>query len=203
MKIGPKFKIAKRLGAPIFEKTQTQKFRVKMEAGTPRGKKGGKTRSSYGLQLIEKQKARFTYGITASQFGKYIKEVIDSKTINAPEELYKKLETRLDNVVYRMGLSNTRRFARQIVSHGHILLNGVKNTIPSTVVKEGDVISVREGSKKTKTFANVPERLKNYTVQNWLSFDDDKMSGKVLKMPTLQGQDVLFDLGQVIEFSKR
>lgn len=202
MKIGPKFKIAKRLGAPIFEKTQTQKFRVKMEAGQ-KTKKGGKNRSSYGLQLIEKQKARFTYGITATQFEKYIKQVIDSKSIHGPEELYKKLETRLDNVVYRLGLANTRRFARQLVSHGHILLNGVKNTVASTVVKEGDVISVREGSKKTKAFADVSERSKNYTVQNWLSFDIDKMNGKIVKMPTLEGQDVLFDLGQVIEFSKR
>lgn len=202
MKIGPKYKIAKRLGAPIFEKTQTQKFRLKLE-NAPKGKKGKKNVSSYGLQLIEKQKARFTYGITAGQFGKYIKQVIDSKTIHAPDDLYKKLETRLDNVVYRMGLSNTRRFARQIVSHGHILLNGVKTTIPSAVVKEGDIIAIREGSKKTKTFAEVAERNKTYTVQDWLSFDTDKMTGKVLKMPTLTGQDVLFDLGQVIEFSKR
>ncbi len=202
MKIGPKYKIAKRLGAPIFEKTQTQKFRLKLE-NAPKGKKGKKNVSSYGLQLIEKQKARFTYGITAGQFGKYIKQVIDSKTIHAPDDLYKKLETRLDNVVYRMGLSNTRRFARQIVSHGHITLNGVKTTIPSAVVKEGDIIAVREGSKKTKTFAEVAERNKTNTVQDWLSFDTDKMTGKVLKMPTLTGQDVLFDLGQVIEFSKR
>lgn len=202
MKIGPKYKIAKRLGAPIFEKTQTQKFRLKLE-NAPKGKKGKKNVSSYGLQLIEKQKARFTYGITAGQFGKYIKQVIDSKTIHAPDELYKKLETRLDNVVYRMGLSNTRRFARQIVSHGHITLNGIKTTIPSAVVKEGDIVAVREGSKKTKTFADVSERNKSYTVQDWLSFDTDKMTGKVLKMPTLTGQDVLFDLGQVIEFSKR
>lgn len=202
MKIGPKYKIAKRLGAPIFEKTQTQKFRLKLE-NAPKGKKGKKNVSSYGLQLIEKQKARFTYGITAGQFGKYIKQVIDSKTIHAPDELYKKLETRLDNVIYRMGLSNTRRFARQIVSHGHITLNGIKTTIPSAVVKEGDIVAVREGSKKTKTFADVSERNKSYTVQDWLSFDTDKMTGKVLKMPTLTGQDVLFDLGQVIEFSKR
>lgn len=201
MKMGPKFKIAKRLGAPIFEKTQTQKFRVKME-NAPK-KKGKKNVSSYGLQLIEKQKARFTYGITAGQFGRYIKEVIDSKTVHGPEELYKKLETRLDNVVYRMGLSNTRRFARQIVSHGHILINGVKNTIPSAVVKAGDVISVREGSKKTRTFHDYAERAKSATVQDWLTFDGDKMTGKIVKMPTLSGQDVLFDLGQVIEFSKR
>ncbi len=202
MKIGPKFKIAKRLGAPVFEKTQTQKFRVKMEASS-KNKKGSKNRSSYGLQLIEKQKARFTYGITAKQFGKYIKEVIDSKTVHGSEELYKKLETRLDNVVYRLGLANTRRFARQLVSHGHITLNGVKNTIPSTIVKEGDVISVREGSKNTKAFKDLADIHKNYTAPNWLSFDLDKMSGKMVKFPTLEGQEVLFDLGQVIEFAKR
>lgn len=198
---GPKYKIAKRLGAPIFEKTQTQKFRVKLE-NAPRAKRG-KTKSSYGLQLIEKQKARFTYGITAKQFGRYIKEVIDSKTIHAPEELYKKLETRLDNVIYRMGLASTRRFARQLVSHGHILLNGKKNTIPSAEVHEGDIVAVRDGSKKTNAFKEAVERSKNYTMPNWVVFDMDKMTGKVTKLPTLAGQDVLFDLGQVIEFSKR
>lgn len=201
MIIGPKYKIAKRLGAPIFEKTQTQKFRVKLESA-PRAKRG-KTKSSYGLQLIEKQKARFTYGITAKQFGRYIKEVIDSKTIHGPEELYKKLETRLDNVVYRMGLASTRRFARQLVSHGHILLNGKKNTIASSQIFEGDVISVREGSRKTNAFKEAIERSKTHTIQNWLTFDIEKMSGKVTKLPILAGQDVLFDLGQVIEFSKR
>lgn len=201
MKIGPKYKIAKRLGAPIFEKTQTQKFRLKLE-NAPKAKRG-KTKSSYGLQLIEKQKARLTYGITAKQFGRYIKEVIESETIHAPEDLYKKLETRLDNVVYRMGLSNTRRFARQLVSHGHILLNGKKNTIPSAKIKEGDVISVREGSKKSKAFTELAEKNKNATLQNWVTFDTEKLTGKVTKLPTLVGQDVLFDLGQVIEFTKR
>lgn len=201
MIIGPKYKIAKRLGAPIFEKTQTQKFRVKLE-NAPRAKRG-KTKSSYGLQLIEKQKARFTYGITAKQFGKYIKEVIDSKTVHGPEDLYKKLETRLDNVVYRMGLASTRRFARQLVSHGHILLNGKKNTIPSAQIYEGDVVAVRDGSQKTNAFKEAIERSKNYTMPTWVTFDIDKMSGKVTKLPTLSGQDVLFDLGQVIEFSKR
>lgn len=202
MKIGPKYKIARRLGAPVFEKTQTQKFRLKSEAKAPKGKKG-KTRSSFGLQLIEKQKARFTYGITAKQFGRYIKEVIDSKTTHGTDELYKKLETRLDNIVYRLGLASTRRFARQLVSHGHILINGKKNTVASTKVYEGDIIAVREGSKKTKAFADVAERSKNSSVQGWLVFDADKMSGTVTKLPTLAGQDVLFDLGQVIEFSKR
>lgn len=202
MKIGPKYKIARRLGAPVFEKTQNQKFRVKAEAKA-KIKKGRGSRSSYGLQLIEKQKARFTYGITAKQFGRYIKEVIDSKTTHGSEELYKKLETRLDNIVYRLGLASTRRFARQLVSHGHILVNGVKSTVPSTKVYEDDVISVREGSKKTKAFADVSERAKTFTVQPWLTFEADKMEGKVTKMPTLVGQDVLFDLGQVLEFSKR
>lgn len=201
MKIGPKYKIARRLGAPVFEKTQTQKFRVKSEAKAKAKK--GKTKSSFGLQLIEKQKARFTYGITAKQFGRYIKEVIDSKTTHGTEELYKKLETRLDNIVYRLGLASTRRFARQLVSHGHILVNGIKSTVPSTKIYEGDVVSVREGSKKTKAFADVAEKSKNSSVQPWLTFDIEKMSGTVTKLPTLAGQDVLFDLGQVLEFSKR
>ena len=122
MIIGPKFKIAKRLGAQIFEKTQTQKFAL---SEARRGQRQGRRRgniSDYKRQLIEKQKLRFTYGISEKQLRRYINEAT-SKSHQPIALLMSRLESRLDNVVYRLGLAKTRQFARQMVSHGHILVN--------------------------------------------------------------------------------
>src|SRR5690349_13683978 len=121
MKIGPKFKIARRLQAPIFEKTQTAKFKANSEN---KGRAGGagrrpRPKSDYGHQLMEKQKARFTYGISERQFSNYANKVITKKSSISPQEkLFEELERRLDNVVYRLGLAKTRSAARQMVSHG-------------------------------------------------------------------------------------
>jgi small subunit ribosomal protein S4 len=147
MKIGPRYKIARRLGAPIFEKTQTAKFKARTgETRRP------PMRSDFGKQLIEKQKARFTYGVSEKQFSSYVKTVLESKTSVPVQKLLEKLETRLDNVVYRSGFASTRQFARQVVSHGHVLVNGRKLNVPSYVVKPGDMISIREGSKSNGIF---------------------------------------------------
>jgi small subunit ribosomal protein S4 len=206
MIIGPKFKIAKRLGAPIFEKTQTAKFRAKVErdfnAKNSKKKRGG-PRSDYGKQLIEKQKARFTYGISEKQFSNYVNKVIESKSTTPIVKIFEALETRLDNVVYRLGLVPTRRFARQAVSHGHILVNGRRLTVPSFVVKIGDVVSIREGSKNNGIFANIDEIIKTKETPVWLTWNSDKQTASVLKLPSIEGQDLLFDLGTVIEFYKK
>ena len=130
MKIGPKFKIAKRLGAPIFEKTQTQKFALSESRGGRQNKRRPGQMSDYKRQLIEKQKMRFTYGISEKQFRRYVDDAVEKS--NQPVALLmERLESRLDNVIYRMGLAKTRRLARQITSHGHICVNGKKMTIPS------------------------------------------------------------------------
>lgn len=199
MKIGPKYKIARRLGAPIFEKTQTQKFKMRQ------GEKGSKKpmmKSDYARQMLEKQKARFTYGISEKQFSKYVKNVIEEGTHTPTQEIFEALETRLDNIVYRIGLASTRRFSRQVVSHGHILVNGRKVTIPSYIVRPGDLISVREGSKKTTMFKELDEKIKNAQTPAWLTWNE-KQQATLLRLPTLEGQDLLFDLGAVIEFYKR
>src|SRR6185312_9992594 len=125
MKIGPKYKIAKRLGASVFEKTQGQKFAIAQER-TARNKPRGRGATEYGKQLLEKQKVRITYGISERQFGNYVAEAMATHGANPAELLHRLLELRLDNVIYRLGLAPTRRAARQMVSHGHITVDGVK-----------------------------------------------------------------------------
>lgn len=204
MKLGSKFKIARRLGAPIFEKTQTAKFKLSLSAKEgAKGKKRGGPKSEFAKQLIEKQKARFTYGISERQFSRYIKEVIESKSHTPSADIYNKLETRLDNVVYRLGLTTTRQFARQAVSHGHILVNGRKLNVPSYTVKAGDQIAIREGSKSNGIFKDFEEKMKTIEVPNWLAWNIERKNASMLRNPSLEGQELLFDLSSVVEFYKR
>lgn len=200
MKLGPKYKIARRLGAPIFEKTQTQKF--KMRAGEKAGRKP-MVRSDYARQMLEKQKARFTYGISEKQFSRYVKDVIATGSHTPTQEVFVALETRLDNVVYRLGLASTRRFARQLVSHGHILVNDRKVTIPSYVVRPGDQIGVREGSKSNAVFKDLEEKMKTLQTPVWLTWNAERKQASILRLPSIEGMDLLFDLGAVLEFYKR
>lgn len=203
MKLGPKFKIARRLGAPIFEKTQTAKFKSTIkEGGRPTGKRGG-AKTDFARQLIEKQKARFTYGISERQFSKYVKDVIESGSHTPTADLFQKLETRLDNTVYRLSLAKTRQFARQVVSHGHILVNGRKLNVPSYVVKAGDIISVREGSKKNGIFAELDEKIKTIETPVWLAWNAEKKQASMLRIPGIENQEMLFDLSAVLEYYKR
>jgi small subunit ribosomal protein S4 len=202
MKIGPKFKIAKRLGAPIFEKTQTQKFSISEAKGGRTTKRKPGQQSDYKRQLIEKQKMRFTYGITEKQLRRYVDEAL-VKGAQPVLNLYTRLEMRLDNVVYRLGLAKTRRFARQMVSHGHIVLNGVRMTIPSHKVKQGDIITVREGSKQSIMFTVLPEAHEAASIPAWLSLDIKKLEGKVTGTPVYNGAETLFDPEQVFEFYSR
>jgi len=202
MIIGPKFKIAKRLGAPIFEKTQTAKFELSKERGGRMKKRRPGQMSDYKRQLIEKQKMRFTFGITEKQLRRYVDEAVEKS--NQPiSVLMTRLESRLDNVVYRLGLAKTRRFARQMVSHGHILVNGRKLTIPSHKLRVDDIISVREGSKNTQLFTTLEETHEATAVPAWLSFDLKKTEGKVTALPTYQPTEILFDPAQVLEYYSR
>lgn len=201
MIIGPKFKIAKRLGAPIFEKTQTQKFALSQARGGRRVRRPGQA-SDYKRQLIEKQKMRFTYGITEKQLRRYVDEAI--KKSNQPILLLmERLESRLDNTIYRLGLTKTRRFARQVVSHGHILVNGKKLSIPSHKVKIGDVITIREGSKQTGIFVQIAETHESAGVPAWLSIDIKKLTANVTGLPVYNPAETLFDPEQVMEYYSR
>ncbi len=202
MIIGPKFKIAKRLGAPIFEKTQTAKFAVSAaKQGRVSKRKPGQM-SDYKRQLIEKQKMRFTYGITEKQLRRYVDEAL-LKSEQPVLALYSRLEQRLDNVVYRLGLAKTRQFARQMVSHGHIVINGKKMTIPSHKVKINDIVTVREASKQKGLFINLGETFEATTVPSWLSMDIKKFEGKTTGLPSYNPTETLFDPEQVFEYYSR
>jgi small subunit ribosomal protein S4 len=202
MKIGPKYKIAKRLGAPIFEKTQTQKFELSQaKVGKTRSRRPAQM-SDYKKQLIEKQKMRFTYGISEKQLRRYVDDAV-SKSHQPISLLFSRLETRLDNVTYRLGLAKTRQASRQMTSHGHILVNGKKMTIPSHKVKVGDVISVREGSRSSVMFENLAEKHEVASIPSWLSFDAKKLEGKVTGEPSYEPTEVLFDPEQVLEYYSR
>lgn len=197
----PKFKICRRLGPGVYDKCQTPKF------SSASGKFGGpnarrpKAPSEYGTQLIEKQKIRFSYGITERQLSNYVKKASGGKGSHTAERFYEGLESRLDNAVYRMGLAASRRAARQMVSHGHFIVNDHKVTIPSYEVKQGDIIKIREGSKAKKIFDRLAEKLKDYNPPTWLSFDIDKTEGRILAKP--KNVETFLDLNAVLEFYSR
>ena len=196
----PKFKICRRLGPGVYDKCQTPKF-------SSAAKKGGmigvrpRAMTEYGLQLMEKQKIRFSYGITERQLSNYVKKASHIKGAGTAEKFFEELEFRLDNIVYRMGLAPSRRGARQMVSHGHFIVNEHKITVPSYELKPGDVIKIREGSKGSKLFENLETRLKDYKTPNWLSFDVSKLEGKVLEKP--KNIETFLDLNAVLEFYSR
>ncbi len=204
MKIGPKYKIARRLGASVFDKTQTPKFAASV-ARRNGGKDGKKPRpkSEFGTQLIEKQRARFTYGVMEKQFRNYVRKAIAQTKLHPDEALFRALETRLDNVVYRLGLANSRLLARQMVSHGHILINGVKVTIPSYTVSEKDAITIRDGSQKKRLFEQAAEKMKNAPAVNWIKSESEKKRAEIVGMPKFAVGETPFDIGAILEFYKR
>ena len=203
MKLGPRYKICKRLGSGVFEKCQTQKFMLSEERSqlARRGGRRPRALSDFGRQLKEKQKVRYTYGITERQLSRYAKEARTQAVSGAPSDsLYRTLELRLDNVVFRLGLASTRRLARQIVSHGHITINGRRVTVPSAMVRSGDVVSVREASREKTLFTGHVDRMKAHKAPQWLSFDMKKLSGEVQGIPQSEEAASLFDLPAVLEF---
>jgi small subunit ribosomal protein S4 len=202
MKIGPKYKIARRLKSPVFDKTQTQKFALS-EGRHQKGEKRKKRKqvSEYGAQLVEKQKIRYTYGVSERQFSNYVKEAVSAHGAKAGDVLQQLLEIRLDNVIYRMGLAPSRQASRQMVSHGHFLINGTKVNVPSYRLKVGDSITVREGSKKSVLFQDLNKKLDKYMYPAWLSFDPGSMTGNMKSNPTKEGS--LLDFGRVLEFYSR
>lgn len=200
MKTRPQYKTARRLG-PIYEKTQTQKFAISAERKTPRGKRPRQA-SEYGKQLLEKQKVRLTYGLSESQFSNYVKEAITTKGTPV-ETLHRVLELRLDNVVYRIGLAPTRRAARQMVSHGHITVNGRKTTVPSRRVFLTDRIGVRAGSKDAGYFTNFAEKFMERPLPSWLSWNPKEMEGGVSELPNAENAPPAGDLIMVLSFYSR
>lgn len=200
MRIGPKYKIARRLGSPVFEKTQTQKYALRLERKVPKRTFGI---SAYGKALKEIQKVRFTYGITAGQLARYAKEAIAKKGSEAPQNLFRRLEMRLDSAVLRAGFAPTRQAARQAVSHGHVTVNGKKVRVPSALVAKGDVVAAREGSKSSGVFAAAEERSKSLTVAAWLKADVSALAATIAAEPQFDKTASELDFDAVIQHFRK
>ncbi|MEK7133911.1 MAG: 30S ribosomal protein S4 [Patescibacteria group bacterium] len=202
--IKSKFKIAKRLGAAIFEKTQSQKFALS-EARSPakRGRGGRGGGSDYGRQLLEKQRVRFTYGLSERQLSNYAEAAFAQP--DPSTSLHRALEMRADSAVYRAGLSPTRRASRQAVSHGHITVNGKRITTPSYHVRKGDVLAVREGSRTSPLFSTLAENKEQNTrlVPQWLNVDLNLLKAEVVGEPSYNQIEVGLDYPTVFEFYSR
>lgn len=154
-------------------------------------KQSRKKQSEYGIQLNEKQKVKFIYGVLEKQFRKYYVMATKQEGITG-QNLLQILESRLDNVVFRLGLANTRKEARQIVNHGHILVNGHKVDIPSYLVKPGDVVAVREKSKSSVRIKQIVEENEKRVIPKWLSMDKNKLEGRVLQLS--DREDIDYDV---------
>ncbi len=161
-------------------------------------KQSRKKQSEYGLQLNEKQKVKFIYGVLEKQFRKYYVMATKRQGITG-EMLLQILESRLDNVVYRLGLANTRREARQIVNHGHITLNGHKADIPSILVKQGDVVSVREKSRSSVRMKEIVEDNAKKVVPQWLDMDKNTLTGKVVRLANREDIDYEVEEHLIVE----
>lgn len=154
--------------------------------------------SEYGLQLKEKQKAKFIYGVMEKQFRGYYDKAKKMQGVTG-ENLLKLLERRIDNVVFRLGLAATRRQARQVVRHGHILVNGKRLDIPSALVYEGDVITVSEKSRSNAFFKQLAENYNTLSVPAWLEADSSNLSGKVTRYPNREEIDVPVSEQAIVE----
>ena len=199
-----KYKIARRLGAGVYDKTQGQKFMLSEQKRFKRSSsKRPKRPSDYGLALIQKQRVRFAYGVSEKQFSNYVKKAFaGAKRGFVPADtLFKLVEKRLDNVMYRAGFAGTRATARQLVSHGHFVVNGKKLTVPSYQVKKGDVITLREGSVAKTIFADLEDQLKKTKQPEWLSVDSSKKTLEVVAEP--KNPEPFFNFQAVIEFYSR
>ncbi len=203
MKTGPRYKIAKRLGTSVFEKAQTQKFALSADRSA-KNKRGGRGRQSeYGKQMLEKQKVRVTYGLPERQFRNYVRKALEAQNVKPVERLHELLELRLDNVVWRLGLASTRRGARQMVAHGHVLVGGKKMRVPSHLLSVGDVIAVRDGSKGHGVLIGFAERFLERPLPSWLSWNPKSMEGSVTERPTAASADPAGDLIAVLSFYTR
>ena len=199
---GPSCRLCRREGTKLFlkgERCTSSKCAFEHRSTAP-GQHGAarKKVEEYGIQLREKQKARRYYGVLESQFKKYF-EIANAKEGMTGENLLILLERRLDNVVYRMGMAESRKEARQLVLHAHFLLNGKKVNIPSLLVKVGDVISVKDTSKDSPKFKELVEGQDSKISPKWLEINKEKLSAKVIALPEREDIDFPFNEQLIVE----
>lgn len=197
---GPKVKKARRLGLAFTEK-DTKILQKRNFAPGQHGQNRVRL-SEYGLQLREKQKAKFAYGILERQFEIYFKKALKQSGVTG-DNLLKMLEMRLDNLVYRLGFAETRAQARQLVNHGFFEVNGKRVDIPSFAARVGDVIKVRSSKQKKTYVEKVKEKLKSFKTQDWLEFNLNQLSGKVLTAPDLQAIATPINTQLIVEHYSR
>jgi small subunit ribosomal protein S4 len=178
---GPVTKKARALGEPIFGYDKAYEKR-KYKPGQHGNSRRRRQRSDYALQLNEKQKAKYTYGLLERQFRRFFQLASRKKGVTG-EVLLQFLEARLDNVVFRLGIAPTRRAARQLVNHKHVVVNGVVSNIPSMILKPGDVVSVRKKSQHLDVVQDNVHAKSDVRKYGWLEFSPDKMEGKFLEYP--------------------
>lgn len=204
---GPKCRQCRRAGEKLFlkgERCESAKCAV-TKKNYPPGSHGSARRrrsSEYGLQLQEKQKAKRIYGVLENQFRNYFLKS-EKKKGNTGEELLKALESRFDNVIYQAGFATSRNKARQMALHNHFKINGKKVNIPSYAVKEKDIISVSPAGEKSKSLANISERLKRHTPPAWINVDGAKKEIHVLKLPERDQIDTNINEHLIVEFYSR
>jgi len=202
--LNPKCKQCRREGQKLFikgERCYSPKCAMVKKNFPPgaHGAKGYPRLSGYGIQLREKQKAKKIYRILEAQFKNYFKKAFKNKE-NTGEILLQLLEMRLDNVIYRSGLAKSRNLARQLVSHGHFLVNSKKVNIPSYQLKIGDIISLKDKSKNLKIFSKLKEQIKKTEPLGWISIDLEKLEIKITDKPKLSDAKKEFDPKLIIEF---
>ena len=195
---GPMYRKSRRFGFSVLEtgKELAKKSTIPGQHGASRGKK----LSNYGTQLQEKQKVKFMYGLTEKQFRKTFNEAAKLKGVHG-EDFLKLLESRLDNLVYRIGFSTTRRGARQLVNHGHITVNGKKVNIPSYRCKPGDVIAVKDNAKEMTIIKSSLESINNRV--EFITYDENKMAGTYVRYPERSELNADINESLIVEFYNR
>lgn len=207
--IDPVCKLCRREGMKLFlkgERCYSPKcaFEKRNYAPGMHGKKGSfrHKESDFARQLREKQKARRIYGVQERQFRRYFRSALRVKGMTGVTLLLT-LERRLDNVIYRMGLAESRPQARQLVRHGHFMLNGHNHDVPSYLVSVGDVIEVRPASRQNGYFKTLAERIGQRNMPEWLAFDENHMAGRVLALPDRQAVDLPLNEQLIVEYYSR
>jgi small subunit ribosomal protein S4 len=197
---GPRVRITRRFGIPIFGPTKYLERR-----NYPPGVHGPKSRrklTDYGMGLVEKQKLRYFYGLLERQFRGVYERALKRRGVTG-EQMLQILETRLDNVVYHLGFANTRAAARQFVAHGHVKVNGRKVSVASAALRVGDVIEVKDSARSRQVATKNLEAATSRAVPDWLSLTKDSFKGTIMRIPTMDEINPIANVQAVVEFYSR
>lgn len=198
---GPKDKINRRFGVALFGPSKSLERRA-YGPGQHGPRRGRRKQSDYAIALAEKQKLKFQYGLLEKQFRRYFAEASRRRGITG-EILLQLLESRLDNVVYRLGMANTRNAARQFVGHGHVMVNGSRVNIPSYICRAGDVISIKDSARSRQVAIRFLDITQAAPVPDWVTVDRDNLTGTFARVPSREEIDPLVNEQLVVELYSR